>query len=243
MRILICFSYNGALYSGYQKQNNAKSIQQTIEDALSQKLGQQITLTATGRTDAGVHALCQYAHFDAELSFPAERIVQIAKSVLPEDIKIYSAIQVSDDFHARKNVKKKTYMYVFNKKAEFIPFLNDTTTFLDCEVDVEKMKVASKYLIGEHDFRAFCSAGSSVKDFNRTIYSVDIEQNSDSLVIKVCGNGFLYNMVRIIVGTLVEIGTGKLSVDCIEKMLKTGDRTFGGKTAKPQGLYLFSVEY
>lgn len=243
MRILICFSYNGALYSGYQKQNNAKSVQQTIEDALTQKLGQQITLTATGRTDAGVHALCQYAHFDANITFPAEKIVQIAKAVLPEDIKIYSATQVADDFHARKNVKKKTYMYVFNKNAKLIPFLKDTAAFLETDVDLQKMQVASKSLLGQHDFRAFCSAGSSVKDFVRTIYSVDIEQNDESLVIKVCGNGFLYNMVRIIVGTLVEIGTGKLNMDCIEKMLKTGDRTFGGKTAKPQGLYLFTVEY
>ena len=243
MRILICFSYNGAFYSGYQKQNNAKSIQQTIETALSEKLGQQISLTATGRTDAGVHALCQYAHFDADLSFPAEKIVQIAKVVLPQDIKIYSATQVADDFHARKNVKQKTYMYVFNKNQKLIPFLKDTTTFLEHKVDTEKMRQASKRLVGEHNFKAFCSAGSAVTDFNRTIYSVDITESEENLVIKVCGNGFLYNMVRIIVGTLIDIGMGKLDANCIDKMLETGDRTYGGRTAKPQGLYLYSVEY
>ena len=243
MRILICFSYNGACYSGFQKQNNAKSIQQTIETALSEKLGQQISLTAPGRTDAGVHALCQYAHFDANLSFPAEKIVQIAKVVLPEDIKVYSAIQVADDFHARKNVKQKTYMYVFNKNPKLIPFLKGTTTFLEHQLDIQKMKQASKNLVGTHNFKAFCSAGSAVKDFNRTIYSIDIAESEDNVVIKVCGNGFLYNMVRIIVGTLVDIGTNKLSVDCIEKMIETGDRNLGGRTAKPQGLYLYSVEY
>lgn len=242
-RILICFSYNGSAYSGYQTQKNAKSVQQTIEDALSKKLSQTIKLTATGRTDAGVHALCQYAHFDADIKFDAEKIVKIAKVVLPQDIVVYSAKQVPNDFNARFDVKKKTYMYVFSKNKKLLPFEHNLATFLDIEVDVQKMQNASQMLLGQHDFRAFCSSGTTVVDFVRTIYDIKIENTQDYLKFFVSGNGFLYNMVRIIVGTLIDIGSGKLDPSCLEKMLSTGKRELGGKTAKPNGLYLYDVEY
>ena len=243
MRILIGFSYNGSNYSGFQRQNNAKTIQQTIEDAFMKKLGQNIELTATGRTDAGVHALCQYAHFDAEISFAPEKLVPIAKNILPSDIKVFFAKQVDETFNARKQVKKKTYMYVFNKEEKDLPFLENLTTFLEGDVDEQKMIQSSKKLIGTHNFKAFCSAGSSVRDFERTIYDISIESTKSRLVFKVTGNGFLYNMVRIIVGTLIDIGKGIIMPENIDKMLETCDRAYGGRTAKPNGLYLYNIEY
>ncbi|MBQ3493797.1 MAG: tRNA pseudouridine(38-40) synthase TruA [Clostridia bacterium] len=243
MRILIKFAYNGSNYSGYQKQDNAASIQQTIEQAFSEKLGQQIKLCASGRTDAKVHALCQCAHFDCDIKFSPEKFVEIAKCILPEDIVVYQAKQVADDFDARKDVKRKTYMYVYAKKRERIPFTYNFAPFLERCVNIEKMKLASKQLLGTNNFKAFCASGSQVKTFERTIYSVDIEDTTDFLTFKITGNGFLYNMVRIIVGTLMDIGSGLLEEGAIQKMLKTGDRKHGGRTAKAQGLYLFDVEY
>ena len=162
---------------------------------------------------------------------------------MPPDIRVKNAKQVDGDFHARICVKKKTYMYVYSKDKIISPFEYDTVSPLEYDVNVDLIKSVAKNLIGTHNFKAFCSTGTSAINFERTIFDICLEEKENKLVFYVTGNGFLYNMVRIIVGTLIDVGRGKLPDNTIQKMLETGDRSLGGKTAKPNGLYLYKVEY
>ncbi len=242
-RILICFGYKGTGYAGYQKQPGKNTIQEKLENAIQSVTKEKITVFASGRTDAGVHAIKQYAHFDTQSRIKTEKIVEALNTFLPQDIRVFSAKEVDENFNARFNAKKKTYIYVFSTQQVLNPLFYDMATELKYKLDFDKVEQAMNMLKGEHNFKAFCSSGSSVENFERTIFDFSLQKQGDYLVFKVTGNGFLYNMVRIMIGTIVDVGRGKLELDNIQKMFETGERKYGGKTVSANGLYLYDVEY
>lgn len=252
MRILLTISYNGKNYVGWQKQKNGKSVQETIENALSFLLGQNIEICGSGRTDAKVHALAQTASFDATSErfqknfcnkncLNSKKLIAALNANLPFDIKVTGAKKVSPLFHARFNVKQKTYLYRLS--WEETPFNQGYVGIVKEKPNVKEIEKAARFLIGEHDFSSFCSAKAETKDFVRTIFKIKLTKKHNELDFEICGNGFLYNMVRIIVGTLYEVGTGKQTAESICEILDAKDRTKAGKTAPAEGLYLKGVKY
>lgn len=240
--ILIVIEYDGTNYSGWQKQLNAPSIQEEVEKAIFKITKKQTEIFGSGRTDAKVHALGQVANFHTDCTIPTEKIAIALNSVLPDDIVILKSIEVSNDFHARYSAKKKTYIYrVLNTEIKR-PLERNYACHVREKLDIEAIKNMAKLLIGEHDFKAFSSRGSSAKTTIRTIYDIKITKENDIIVFEFTGNGFLYNMVRIIVGTLIELGKNSSKYD-IKKALDTGDRKYAGPTALPQGLFLKKVSY
>ena len=242
-RILLKIEYDGTNYSGWQKQPNQKTIQGEIEEAFARATGDRIELFGSGRTDAGVHALGQTAHFDTKLPIPISKITEILNNQLPNDIVIKSACQVADDFHARFSIKKKCYLYKIYNGQEKNAFLANHVGWVKKELDIEKMREIAKILIGKHDFKGFCSSNTATLDFVRKIFSIDINQEEDFIYIEVIGNGFLYNMVRIIVGTLVDYSLGRISLQDVKDALKKGDRQKSGQTMAASGLYLKETFY
>ena len=244
MRILITVEYYGKNYAGWQRQKNALAVQQVLEEKLSLVLQSKIVLVASGRTDRGVNALGQKAHFDYDGFFPVKKIAYAVNTTLPDDIRVLDAIEVAPDFHAQYSAKKKTYVYKAYVSRTLHPVKNVIATQIPyADVDFEKMKLACSDLIGTHDFAAFAATGSHITNTVRTVYDAQITRNGEDIEFSITGNGFLYNMVRIAIGTLVWIGIGKLSVTAIKEMLDTGDRKKGGKTLSPHGLYLKEVIY
>lgn len=245
MRYLAIVCYDGSNYAGYQIQPDQITIQAVIEQALAKMhKGKPIKITASGRTDAGVHAYGQVFHYDSELTIPELNWKKALNSLLPDDIVILKVKKMTPSFHARYSALKKTYQYVILNSDDPSPFEVNYSTFIAEELDVALINEACQYLIGEHDFTAFCAANSSVKgDKIRTIYDAFCKQDGDKLILSFTGNGFLYNMVRIIVGTLIEIGQGKRPVTDLPKIINKKDRSLAGKTAPAQGLYLDHVEY
>lgn len=244
MRILITVEYYGSNYAGWQRQKNALAVQQVLEESLGLILQSKIVLCASGRTDRGVHALNQKAHFDYEGKFPVEKIARSVNTTLPDDVRVLKAERVPDDFHAQYSVKRKTYLY----RMYFSRTLHPVKNLLSAQIayadaDFEKMCAACRDLVGTHDFAAFAATGSHVQNTVRTVYDAVLRRNGEDMEFEITGNGFLYNMVRIAVGTLVWIGIGKLPQSAILDMLESGDRTKGGKTLPPRGLYLKNVEY
>lgn len=243
MKVKLTLSYDGTSYAGYQVQPNGITIQQKLEEALFSLYKIEITTVASGRTDAGVHALGQVVSFEAPPTVPAEKIYLAINSFLPPDIRATKSECVDDDFNARYSAKKKTYEYNLYFGEVENPILERFAVMISSKVDLEKMKECAKIFIGEHDFKCFCSSGSSVKTTVRKVYDIELNKNGENLKISVTGNGFLYNMVRILVGTLVKVGEGDLEISSVEKMLQSGDRNLGGKTFPAKGLTLKSVEY
>lgn len=258
MRYKAVISYDGTNYVGWQKQHNGLSVQEVLEDAMSKTFNTYTKVTASGRTDAGVHALGQVVHFDAETSIPVDKIPYAVNTSLPRDISVLSVEKVSDDFNARFDAKKKTYCYKMYLSHHVLPLLEKTHHHVMVKLDLNKMKEACKIIEGTHDFKCFEASGSVVKNTVRTIYSLQIDSapimgakmyEKDGLVydcelsITVTGNGFLYNMVRIIAGTLLYVGNGKLSVDDVKNIIDKKDRTLAGKTLPAEGLFLVNVEY
>ena len=242
-RILLTIGYKGTNYSGFQIQNNANTIQQELENAIKKVCNHNVTVFASGRTDAGVHALKQTVHFDTESNIKEQNLVNGLNTFLPSDIRVFEARQVDESFHARFNAKKKTYMYIYSLNQIVNPVVYDLVSPLKYQIDMELVKKAINLLKGSHNFKAFCSSGTSVTNFNKTIFDITVEEKDEYLIFKVTGNGFLYNMVRIIMGTIVDIARGKLALETITKMFDTGDRSLGGSTASQCGLYLYDVEY
>lgn len=254
MRYSAMISYNGKNYVGWQKQLNGLSVQEVLENALTKTFGSPTACTASGRTDTGVHAFGQVIHFDADTSIPTEKIPYAVNTALPDDVSMLYCQEASTDFNARFSAKRKTYVYKLYVSPHRIPVFNATHTHITSPLDLEKMRDAAQLLVGEHDFKCFEASGSVVKSTVRTIYSLSVEKRdiplcvplafpAQEITITVCGNGFLYNMVRIIAGTLVYVGMGKLTADDIQSTLETKDRTKMGKTLPPEGLCLQSVEY
>lgn len=246
-RYKMVIEYDGTNYVGWQRQLNGLSVQECLEDAMSELFNALSQATASGRTDSGVHAVGQVVHFDAETSIPAEKIPYALNTLLPRDISALSCKIVNDDFNARFDAKRKTYCYKLYTSSHRRPTLERDHEHIVLPLDVQKMKSAAKQLLGTHDFKCFEASGAVVKSTVRTIYSLDVLEtkidNLQEIEIYVCGNGFLYNMVRIIAGTLVYVGLGKILVDDIPKMLESKDRTQAGKTLAPNGLFLVNVEY
>ncbi len=243
IRYAMIIEYDGTNYSGWQRQKNAVSVQQKIEDALEVILGVKTVIHASGRTDSGVHAEGQVAHFDSEKELNERRTAYSINSLLPSDVKIQKLFKVAPDFHAQYDAKRKTYVYRSYVNENASPLKDRYYARILPPVDVEKMKRASKVLVGKHDFKAFCSTGSAVNSTEREMYEFNLIERDDEIIFEITGNGFLYNMVRIIVGTLYFIGKGKLPENALEEMLNTGSRKAGGKTFPARGLCLKQVEY
>ena len=243
MRVKLLVSYDGTEYSGWQVQPNAISIQENVEKAVLLATGEKVRVTGSGRTDAGVHAQGQIAHFDTNSSIPADKFFKALNVHLPRDIRVIKSESAPSDFHACNNAKKKTYEYSFYISSVEQPLKERYAVKLDKLPDIDKMKECAKSFIGEHDFKGFCASGSSAKTTVRTIYNLDVTSDGQTLTFSVTGNGFLYNMVRILVGTLIDVGNGKTEIEQVKEMIKTGERKLGGKTLPAKGLCLKNVEY
>ena len=229
---------------GWQKQPDKLNIQGTIEKAIERITGEQVDLMASGRTDRGVHAIGQVANFKTNSNIPIEKFAIAINSNLKKSILIKSAEEVDERFHSRLTCKKKTYRYVINNSKYGTAIYRNLETHIPIKLNVEEMQKAIKFFEGEHDFKAFKSSGTSSKSSVRTIYKAEVKQMSnDKIWIELTGNGFLYNMVRIIAGTLVEVGLGKIKAEEINDIMESKRRENAGKTLPPQGLYLVNVEY
>ena len=241
--IKLIIEYDGKEYNGWQKQKNKLNIQGEIEKAIETITGEEIELIASGRTDAGVHSLGQTANFKTESTIQIEKIPIAINSQLKKSVRIKSAEEVEENFHSRYNCKRKTYRYVINNSPEGTAIYRNLETHIPQKLDVEAMKKAVKYFEGEHDFKSFKASGTSSKSSVRTIYEAKVYQNGDRIFIELTVNGFLYNMVRIIAGTLVEVGLGKIEAEKIPDIIQSEKRENAGKTLPPNGLYLLQVEY
>ncbi len=242
-RIALTIGYDGTDYAGWQRQENGLAVQQVIEDVIEKLFHEQVHVMGSGRTDAGVHARGQVAAFDFSHPIPADRLKLALNANLPADIRIYRVWEAEADFHPRFSAKRKTYAYRFINGEIMPPELRKYHTLVKEPLDIERIKAALKILEGEHDFLAFRSSGGMNLSTVRTIYSAVLKEEGEGYRIEVTGNGFLYNMVRIIAGTLFEIGKGKLDLECITQALATGRREFLGPTAPGTGLMLMNVEY
>ena len=241
--IKLTIEYDGKDFNGWQKQPNKLNIQGTIEQAIKCVTGEDVELNASGRTDAGVHALGQVANFKTNSKIPIEKFAIAINSRLKKSIVIKKAEEVDERFHSRLNCKKKTYRYIINNSEEGSAIYRNLETHIPQKLDVSKMEQAIKYFEGEHDFRAFKASGTSSKSSVRTIYEAKLYKIDEKIFIELTGNGFLYNMVRIIVGTLVDVGTGKIKPEDIPQIINEGKRENAGKTLPPNGLYLLNVMY
>ena len=242
-RIMLVIAYEGTKYCGWQSQPNQITIEEVVETELSRLLNEKIELIGASRTDSGVHAMGNVAVFDTQTRIPPEKICYALNRSLPEDIVVQSSREVPADFHPRHCDSIKTYEYkIWN--ADFIqPFNRKYTHFVYKELDLVSMRQAAKDFIGEHCFTSFCSTHTQVQDHVRTIYSLDIEKEDHLITIRIRGNGFLYNMVRIIAGTLIKIGMHDFPSDCVSSMLEAKNREAAGPTAPAQGLMLVGIEY
>lgn len=244
MRVKCIVSYDGTHFSGYQVQPNKRTVQSEIEAVLTKlHKGQLVKVQASGRTDANVHAVGQVIHFDTTLTIPLEKWPYALNSLLPNDIVILEAEYVSDHFHSRFNARKKQYRYKISTQKIPNVFKRDYTYHFPYALDIGSMKKACHHLCGTHDFTSFCVAKTEVEDKVRTIYSIEFIEEGADLILCFTGNGFLYNMVRILTGTLLEVGQGKKTPDQIPSILKGKDRSLSGKTAPGHGLYLWEVYY
>ena len=242
--IKLIIEYDGKEFNGWQKQPNKLNIQGEIEKAIERVTGEKVDLTASGRTDSGVHAIGQVANFKTNSTIPVEKIPIALNANLKKAIVIKSAEEVDERFHSRLNCKKKTYRYIINNSKYGTAIYRNLETHIPMKLDISKMQEAVKYFEGEHDFKAFKASGTSSKSSVRIIYKAEvIEAENERIYIELTGNGFLYNMVRIISGTLVDVGLGKLEPKEIETIIHDKKRENAGKTLPPQGLYLVNVEY
>lgn len=241
--IKLVIEYDGKGFNGWQKQPDKLNIQGEIEKAISEITGERIELIASGRTDRGVHSLGQTANFKTNSNIPIEKFPIAINSKLKKSIIIQDAEEVDDSFHSRYSVKSKTYRYTINNSQYGSAIYRNTEFHFSSKLDVDKMKKASKYFEGEHDFKAFKASGTSSKSSIRTIYKADVYKEGDRIYIELTGNGFLYNMVRIISGTLLEVGLGKILPEEISKIIESKERANAGKTLPANGLCLVKVEY
>ena len=248
-RIRLVVAYDGTNYSGWQMQKNATTIESELAGALRNLLGKEVPLIGASRTDAGVHAMGNIAVFDTDSKIPQDKFAIALNHYLPEDIRVRYSDEVTSDYHPRYEKTVKTYEYTVLNCEIALPAWRLYSYHVYRPLNIESMKAAAKLLEGEHDFSAFCSAGSQVKSKVRTVYEISIQETPLSfcaghvLRFRVRGNGFLYNMVRIISGTLVEIGLGKIEPNEILNIIEEKDRTKAGKTLPAHGLYLVNVEY
>lgn len=247
--ILLTIQYDGSGFSGWQIQPGSRTVQGDIQACLGKICGAPVKINGTSRTDAGVHALGQRATFSLETGIPVDRLKMAMNNMLPGDIKIADAVEMPEDFHARFNSKGKKYIYRIMNRAEKDVFRRNYYYYVDKALDVERMREAASRIVGTHDFECFMAMGSTPqKTTVRTMFSYEVEtvereNGAVEIDLAVSGDGFLYNMVRIMTGTLVEVGLGKKRAEDIDKMIESGKRSLAGHTAPPQGLYLAEVFY
>ncbi|TCI20358.1 tRNA pseudouridine(38-40) synthase TruA [Exiguobacterium sp. SL-10] len=240
-RIKLTIAYDGTNYAGYQVQPNGNTIQAEVEAVLARMHSQTVKVVASGRTDARVHARGQVLHFDTHLAMPADRFVKALNAMLPDDILVRSAEEVDASFHARYGAKRKEYRYFFRSDAD--PFRRHHAVTVTYKLDHERMRQALRTLVGTHDFTSFSVTKAEVEDRVRTIYEAELVEAGDEMYVRFVGSGFLYNQVRIMVGTLLEVGRGKYEPADVSRMLASKDRRSAGITAPPHGLYLWNVNY
>jgi len=243
--IKMTLAYDGTAYHGFQVQNRTglATVQEELEKALKALTGEETPVFGSGRTDAGVHARGQVINFFSETRIPAERFPLAMNSILPRDIVVWEALDVPADFHARFCARRKTYRYTIYNDRHHLPFWRHYSYHVPVHLDIEKMSEGAARFLGAHDFGAFCAKGTAVENFVRTIYDCRVEKKGPLVRLTVTGDGFLYNMVRIITGTLLEIGENKRPPGDIPLLLQAADRQQAGRTVPPQGLCLWSVEY
>ena len=241
--IKLTIEYDGTRYAGWQSQINATGIQDVLKKAVSQITREDTIITGASRTDAGVHAYGQVANFNTASSIPPAKIYLALNPVLPDDILIKESRKVPDDFHARYLAKEKKYKYLINNSAIHSVFLKNRACHIAKPLDIDKMKRALEHFIGTHDFSGFMASKSNVKNTIREIKKVSLIKDKDIIKIEISGNAFLYKMVRIIVGTLIYVGIGKISAQNIPEIIESKDRKKAGKTAPACGLYLVEVIY
>jgi tRNA pseudouridine38-40 synthase len=249
MRILLTIEYRGTNYHGWQRQKNLATIAQTIEQAIFQVTGQKVGLHGAGRTDAGVHAYNMKAHFDIDYPLPPQKYAYVLNNVLPADIKIRKSELVDDNFHSRFWAKSKTYIYKIFLSDSPSGVYYDTHYSIRPPLDIDAMRQATKFLIGEHDFSAFMSQGSNFSSSIRTINNIDIilreidDGYGQELVIKITGRSFLYNMARVIVAQLIKVGKKTIQPQDIKTILLSKQRKYAKEIAPARGLYLLDIEY
>ncbi|MBQ2650202.1 MAG: tRNA pseudouridine(38-40) synthase TruA [Clostridia bacterium] len=243
MTIALKLSYLGTAYHGWQRQKNGVTIQQKIEEAIEKTCGQKVSVSGCGRTDAGVHAENYVASVRMNCSIPMDRLPHALNARLPDDIVIHEAHIVPDDFDARFSCIRKEYTYRIHNSATRNPFLSDRAYFYPQHLDEKKMQQAARHFVGVHDFSAVRSIGTPVRSPVREIYYLDVERHGDRIELRVCADGFLYNMVRAIAGTLVFVGNGKIDPESIPAILESKDREEGGPTAPACGLYMTALTY
>ncbi len=242
--LLFKIAFDGAAFHGWQQQDNAVSVQGELKKAWESLTGEKPNITGCSRTDAGVHANEYYFNVRTDSTIPVESFpVALSSSKLPKEIAVYSCQEVDFDFNARFDCEKKEYEYVIENTVIASPFMLKRAFNYKYKTDVDLMNEAAQHFVGTHDFSAFCAADAQVKSKIRTIYSAKVFRDGDLIKFRVCGNGFLYNMVRIMAGTLLYVNNGKIKAAEIPDIIKSGDRTKAGVTAVPDGLYLNKVYY
>ena len=248
MRFVLKIAYDGTAYAGWQRQKNALSVQEALESAILSALGEDVRVTASGRTDAGVHAAGQVCHFDSEsITVPPEKLPDCLNRFLPCDIRILEGWGVDENFDSNRSAKQKTYCYTLYVSRREMPLLERYAVRVEDAPGLEVLRQKAKLFEGEHDFKGFCASGSSVKTTVRTIYEVRVEESERfglrEIKIFVTGNGFLYNMVRTMTGELLELANGRRTEESLLLAYETGERALLGKTMPAKGLTLLSVEY
>lgn len=242
-RIKLTVAYDGTAYAGWQLQPEQPTIEGRLNKALSVLLGEEIVVIGASRTDSGVHALGNVAVFDTESTIPAEKLCLAVNQRLPEDIRVQTSVEVAPDFHPRRVNSRKTYEYHILNRRILIPTERLYVHHVYYQLELALMQKAAGYLVGEHDFKSFCSVRTQAESTVRTIYDLRVTREGDSITITVTGSGFLYNMVRIIAGTLIEAGRGAYPAEKVKEILEGCDRSLAGPTAPANGLTLIKIEY
>lgn len=241
--IKLTIEYDGTNFYGWQKQPDKRTVQEEIETALSAILKEEVSINGAGRTDAGVHAIAQVANFHTEKTIKCKELYMAINSIIPKDITILNVEEMDNEFHARKSAKAKHYRYVINNSKIHSALNMNREYVFKYNIADEVMQLAANDLIGKHDFAAFKTATCNVENTEREIYDISITRMGNRVIVDIIGNGFMHNMVRIIVGTLLDIASGKLDACTIKNMFETKDRTLGGQTVPACGLYMVKVIY
>lgn len=242
-RVHMIVAYDGTNYCGWQVQKTGKTIEGELNRCLTNLFGEEITVIGASRTDSGVHALCNEAVFDVSARMPGDKVSYALNQRLPEDIRVIESKEVAEDYHPRKQSTIKTYQYRIATGEVELPTERLYTLFLRRKLNVELMDEAAQYLKGTHDFKSFCNTHAVVESTVRTITDISVSKIENKVVIEVSGTGFLYNMVRIIAGSLIEVGIGRFKPEKVKEMLAAQDREAAGPTAPPQGLFLYKYQH
>ncbi len=243
MRVKLIVAYDGTNYQGWQIQPNGVTIEEKLNEALTQLLGEEIRVTGASRTDTGVHSLGNVAIFDTTTRMPADKISYALNQRLPKDIVVQDSCQVPEDYHPRYQKSRKTYEYRILNRTFPMPTRRLDTYFYHYPLDADQMQQAANFLVGEHDFTSFASIHAQVKSFVREIYELHVTREDDVINISITGSGFLYNMVRIIAGTLIQVGAGIISPEDVKGILEGHDRSLAGPTAPAHGLTMIGIQF